>query len=216
VGNSRGLRGVLAADLLSGAGFAVSSATSFFIFSDVLGLGPRFSTLMFAFFAGMVAGTPLMMALSLRISPRGGFRLAMAGAALSVLSLDLVPHGALLPALAAQIALGIFTGGYQINLNSLMVGVAIQDHERTGVDACGAHFALLALTNKLGYGFAIGVAYPALQSLGFHAGGPLPAEARVALLSVGLGLTALLLAAAGLVAFIPLQETTTSSRRGTP
>jgi Na+/melibiose symporter-like transporter len=199
VGRSRLVRGVLAADLLSGAGFAVSSATSFFIFSDVLGLGARFSTLMFAFFAGMVAGVPLMMALSLRIGARRGFILAMAGAAMSVLSLWLVPHGALFPALAAQIALGVFTGGYQLNLNSLMVDVATQDHERTGGDASGAHFALLALTNKLGYAFAIGVAYPALQVLGFRADGTLTVGVRVALLAVGLGLTALLLAAAGVV-----------------
>jgi Na+/melibiose symporter-like transporter len=198
VGRSGPLRGVLAADLLSGAGFAVSSATSFFIFSDVLGLGPRFSTLMFAFFAGMIAGVPLMMALSLRIGARGGFMLAMVGAALSVLSLGLVPHGALLPALAAQIALGVCTGGYQLNLNSLMVGVATRDKDRTGVDASGAHFALLALTNKLGYAFSIGVAYPALQFLGFRAAAPLTGEVRAALLCVGLGLTALLLALAAI------------------
>lgn len=199
VGHSRSLRSVLAADLLSGAGFAVSSATSFFIFSDVLGLGARFSTLMFAFFAGMVAGVPLMMGLSLRIGARGGFMLAMAGAASSVLSLWLVPHGALLPALAAQIALGICTGGYQLNLNSLMVGVATEDEDRTGVDTSGAHFALLALTNKLGYAFAIGVAYPALQFVGFRAAAPLTGGVRAALLCVGLGLTALLLALAAIV-----------------
>ncbi len=199
VGRSARLRSVLAADLLSGAGFAVSSATSFFIFSDVLGLGSRFSTLMFAFFAGMVAGVPVMMGLSLRIGARAGFIVAMAGAALSVLSLWLVPRGALLPALAAQITLGICTGGYQLNLNSLMVGVAAQDQDRIGVDTSGAHFALLALTNKLGYAFAIGVAYPTLQLLGFRAGGGLTEELRLALLSVGLGLTALLLGLAGLV-----------------
>jgi Na+/melibiose symporter-like transporter len=105
----------------------------------------------------------------------------------------------LLPALAAQIALGICTGGYQLNLNSLMVGVATEDEDRTGVDTSGAHFALLALTNKLGYAFAIGVAYPALQFVGFRAAAPLTGGVRAALLCVGLGLTALLLALAAIV-----------------
>ncbi len=101
--------------------------------------------------------------------------------------------------MAAQIALGICTGGYQLNLNSLMVSVATEYSDRTGVDTSGAHFALLALTNKLGYAFAIGVAYPALQVLGFRAGGLLTGGVRLALLSVGLGLTGLLLGLAGLV-----------------
>lgn len=199
IGRSSALRNVLAADLLSGAGFAVISATSFFVFSDVLGVGGRFSTLMFAFFAGMVLGVPLMMGLSLRIGARRGFVVAMIAAAACVLSLGLVPHGALLPALAIQILIGLWTGGYQLNLNVLMAAVAAEDRERRGVDSSGSHFALLALTNKLGYAFAIGMAYPGLQLLGFRTGRPTGPAATFAVLSVGLGLSALLLAAAGLV-----------------
>jgi Na+/melibiose symporter-like transporter len=195
------LRGVLLADLLSGAGFAVNSATSFFIFSDILGLGARFSVLMFAFFAGMVAGAPAMMLMSVRMGARRCFLLAMTGAALSVLSLGMVSHGILFPVLFIQFVFGFCTGGYQINLNSLMTRVATTDRLRKGVDASGAHFALLALTNKLGYAFAIGVAYPALQLMGFQAGQPITPETKMAVLSIGLGLTAFLLAAAGLVAW---------------
>jgi Na+/melibiose symporter-like transporter len=76
------------------------------------------------------------------------------------------------------------------------------DRRRTGADSSGAHFALLALTNKLGYAFAIGVAYPALQALGFQAGRPTTPTTEAAVLFVGLGLTAFLLAAAGLVAWV--------------
>jgi Na+/melibiose symporter-like transporter len=202
IGRGGALRGVLLADLLSGAGFAVNSATSFFIFSDILGLGARFSALMFAFFAGMVVGAPAMMLISVRTGPRRCFLLAMAGAAISMLSLGFVPYGALLPAVVIQFLFGFFTGGYQINLNSLMTGVATMDRRRTGADSSGAHFALLALTNKLGYAFAIGVAYPALQALGFQAGRPTTPTTEAAVLFVGLGLTAFLLAAAGLVAWV--------------
>lgn len=213
-GRSRSLRGVLTADLLSGAGFAVSSATSFFIFSDVLGLGPRFSTLMFAFFVGMIVGVPLMTMVSLRVGARAGFILAMSGAAVSVLSLALVQHGSLPPALAAQFALGICTGGYQVNLNTMMVGVATEDHRRRGTDHSGSHFALLALTNKLGYAFAIGIVYPVLQFVGFHSGATLTPELKAGLLVTGLGLPTLLLASAAISTVVRLYNTAGTAPAG--
>ena len=91
----------------------------------------------------------------------------------------------------------MFTGGYQINLNAVMASLAERHRLDTGEDAGASHFAFLALTNKLGYALAIGLAYPLLQHLGFQSGSLATPNAIAALLSVGVGLAAVLLAAGG-------------------
>jgi Na+/melibiose symporter-like transporter len=196
------LRRVLVADLLSGAGFAVISATSYFVFRAYLGLGKQYSTLMMAFFVGMVVGVPIMMRLSLRVGPRKGFAVCMGGAALAICALLVSPHGVLWPAAVIQMLTGMFTGGYQINLNAVMASLAERHRLDTGEEAAASHFAFLALTNKLGYALAIGLAYPLLQCLGFQSGAPATPGAMAALLTVGIGLAALLLAGGGAALFL--------------
>ncbi|WP_083901370.1 MFS transporter [Azospirillum sp. B4] len=198
VGDSSPLRWLLLADLLSGGGFAMISATAFFIIGQYLDLAGRFSTLMLVYFLGMVAGVPLFLRITLRRGPRRSFLLAMVGAAVATLCFAGVPKGAFWAAALLQLATGLFTGGYQTNLNAVMVQVADHHRRDTGRDATGAHFALLALTNKVGYALAIGVSYPLLQVLGFHPGGQPTPAAMVGLLAIGLGGAALFLVAGGL------------------
>lgn len=197
LGQSAGLRRLLLADLLSGGGFAVISATSFFILS-LLGLGQSFSTLMLVYFIGMIAGVPLFLRVTIRTGSRVSFAIAMTGAAVATLSLSLVPHGALAIAAAIQFAVGVFTGGYQSNLNAAMVEVAGADGARSGHSTMGSHFALLALTNKLGYALAIGLCYPLLDALGFR-GTQIAGTNGTLLMIIGLGGAAILLALGGIV-----------------
>lgn len=195
------LQRLLLADLLSGSGFAVISATSFFILS-LLGLGASFSTLMLVYFIGMIAGVPLFLRLTIRAGARTSFAIAMAGAAAATLGLALVSHGALGAAMALQFAVGLFTGGYQSNLNAAMVAAAGEDAERSGRSTMGSHFALLALTNKLGYAVAIGICYPLLDALGFRGAAAASESNGALLMAIGLGGAALLLALGG-AAFPP-------------
>jgi len=190
---SGALRRLLLADLLSGSGFAVISATSFFILG-LLGFGGSFSTLMLVYFVGMIAGVPLFLRTTIRIGPAGSFRLAMAGAALSTLALAIVPHGWLPAAVALQFTVGLFTGGYQSNLNAVMVGIAERHVQESDRPAVASHFALLALTNKLGYALAIGLCYPLLGAIGFRVGDTAPSGNGAMLMAIGLGGAAALLA----------------------
>ncbi len=191
-----GLRRLLLADLLSGGGFAVVSATSFFILS-LLGLGAAFSMLMLVYFIGMIAGVPLFLRITILAGARRSFAIAMTGAAVATLAFALVPYGALAVAMALQFAVGLFTGGYQSNLNAAMVQVAQDDADRTGRTAMGNHFALLALTNKLGYALAIGICYPLLDTLGFHGTVAGPDANGALLMAIGLGGVAALLICGG-------------------
>jgi Na+/melibiose symporter-like transporter len=101
--------------------------------------------------------------------------------------------------MALQFAVGLFTGGYQSNLNTAMVKVAGDDADRSGRAAIGSHFALLALTNKLGYALAIGICYPLLGALGFQGtAAPSPGGGSV-LMVIGPGGAAALLVLGGAV-----------------
>jgi Na+/melibiose symporter-like transporter len=198
LGSSSRLRRLLAADLLSGNGFAVVSATSFFIFAGPLGVGGSFSTLMLLYFVGMIVGVPLFLRVTILAGPRRSFQVAMFGAAVATLALALVPRGALLAAAALQLASGLFTGGYQSNLNAVMVEVAERHDQATGQSTLGTHFALLALTNKLGYALAIGICYPLLGHWGLRAETHIAASGTTMLMLIGLAGPAVLLAFGGI------------------
>ena len=190
--SSAHLRKLLLADFFSGSGFAISSATSFFIVSW-LGLAASFSTLMLAYFIGMIIGIPLFLKITIRLGMRNSFSMAMIGAALAMLALAAVPYGAIGIALCFQFGIGLCTGGYQSNLNAQMVQIAEAHAHKTGRASIGSHFALLALTNKMGYALAIGICYPLLGALGFHAGKGLPAHSGLILSIIGLGGAAMFL-----------------------
>ncbi len=174
---------------------------SFFIFSRHLQLGAHFSNLMFAYMGGLIVGVPLTLAFNLKVGgPVACFRISMIGAAAAILGLFFSPAGDLLPAITLQFLAGIFTGGYQTNLNALMAEETVHQHDTDHSTSSGSHFALLALTNKVGYAVAIGISYPLLQFMGFSARAGenhATAYSNAALLWIGLAGTAIFLAAAG-------------------
>ncbi len=131
---------------------------------------------------------------------RASFAIAMGGGAVATLCLGLVPHGALAIAAACQFAVGLFIGGYhyQSNLNAAMVEAAEADSAHGGRSTMGSHFALLALTNKLGYALAIGICYPLLGALGFKGTHVTAGSNGSLLMAVGLGGAALLLTLGGM------------------
>jgi glycoside/pentoside/hexuronide:cation symporter, GPH family len=194
---SSALRRLLAADLLSGSGYAVNSATSFFIVSDHLAIGSSYPQVMIAFMAGMLVGVPALMRLSVKRGRKTGFAVAMIGSALASLAFAILPSGAPIPAMIVNALLGFFTGGYQLNLNSAMVDLADADRMASGRDRVSLHLAVLAMTNKVGYALAIGIVYGGLALFGYRAG---QAEGLpvIALMALGTALPAALFVAAAL------------------
>jgi Na+/melibiose symporter-like transporter len=82
--DSPALRRLLAADLLSGGGYAANSATSFFVISQLLSVGDQYSSIMLCFMLAMIAGIPVFLKLSLWKGPHASFAFAMIGAALGM------------------------------------------------------------------------------------------------------------------------------------
>jgi glycoside/pentoside/hexuronide:cation symporter, GPH family len=90
-----------------------------------------------------------------------------------------------------------------------MGDVADEETAETGERRAGAAFALLTLTNKIGYALAVGITYPLLDLIGFSGrpGAPNTPQALSGILLVFVALPAILLtvAAASLWHF-PLGE----------
>jgi len=182
--DSPALRRLLAADLLSGGGYAANSATSFFVISQLLSVGDQYSSIMLCFMLAMIAGIPVFLKLSLWKSPHTSFAFAMIGAAAASVGFAFAPAGNVVAAMGLNAALGFFTGGYQFNLNTEMVRLADDDRKQSGQDRVSLHLALLTMTNKLGYALAVGGVYILLEWLG-GAAAELPSLALI-----GLGLVA--------------------------
>jgi Na+/melibiose symporter-like transporter len=179
---SPSLRRLLAANLLSGGGYAANSATSFFVMSYYLSLGSQYSSIMLCFMLAMIIGIPAFLQVSLWKGPHASFALAMIGAAVASIGFAFAPAGNVIAAMSLNAVLGFCTGGYQFNLNTEMVRLAANDRNQSGQDRVSLHLALLTMTNKIGYALAVGVVYILLEAFGGAA------EDLPSLALVGLGL----------------------------
>jgi len=167
LGRSKQLRRVLIADLLVGCGYGMTSALMLFIARSWLHVASSFSTIMLAYFIGMLIAVPGWIRCADRIGTKSTYRLAiglLAGAQLLILVL---PTGRPLLAGMLWFLQGVLTGAYQFGLNGIMAETAEADRNATGETLSGVYFALLATTNKVGYALAIGLVYPLLDALGF-------------------------------------------------
>ena len=79
----------------------------------------------------------------------------------------LLPKGDFLPAPVLWTLFGMNMSVGPFLFRAIMADVADHDHVETGQARAGVYFALLALTNKLGYSVAIIVTFWTLSLIGF-------------------------------------------------
>ncbi len=168
---SRPLRAVLAADLVSGVANGLVSSMFLFLAEDVLGLGRVSSLLLLVYFISGVSFIPLM----LYFARRFGKHVTAAGSALfNAMTLPLilfVPEGNVAFALFVWVCLGVNMAAGPFLFRSIMADVADHDTVRTGQQRTGLFYALLTSTSKVGAAVAIGGGYLALDLIGFAPGG---------------------------------------------
>jgi glycoside/pentoside/hexuronide:cation symporter, GPH family len=207
---SRSLRAVLAADLAIGLATSITAALYLFLVEKTFAL-THSSTLLLVYFVTGLAGAPGWASLSYRL----GKHRTLAGAALfgaATLPLFfLVPRDGSGGAAAFLLTalFGLSYGAGPVLLPAIMADVADEETAETGERRAGAAFALLTLTNKIGYALSIGVTYPLLDLIGFS-GAPGAANAAAALTGILLLFVTLpvllLLTAATLLWRFPLGE----------
>jgi Na+/melibiose symporter-like transporter len=204
------LRSVLAADLAIGLATSITAALYLFLVEKVFAL-EHSSTLLLFYFVAALAGAPIWTWLSFRF----GKHHTLAGAALfgaSTLALFFsVPRDGSGGDLAFLLTLlfGASYGAAPVLLHAIMGDVADAWTAESGERRAGAAFALLTLSNKVGYAFSVGITFPLLDLIGFSGkpGAANPPSALLGILIVFIVLPAsLLLLAAAILWRFPLGE----------
>lgn len=172
IGNS-GMRRVVLADFFGGLANGVAlSVTILFARYDLGFTMVQASFLMLAYYATGFISIPVWISLSTFI---GKHRALVAAALLfSVISLGSLlwlPSESLPLALLAWSLMGICTTAMQFLPRAMMSDVVDQDQaELGGVGRSGLYFSFLSMSLKLGYGLAVGIAFPILAWFGFSPG----------------------------------------------
>ena len=128
------------------------------------------TVILLGFFAAGLIGVPLTVRLSYRVGKHNaiiGCSVAMMFVTLAFLALepgDVVAFAVLI------IASGLVFNGINAMLRSITADITDYDQVQSGSSRAGLYYALLTLTSKIGYAFAL-ITYPVLEWLGYSAGG---------------------------------------------
>lgn len=168
------LRKILFVDIISGISGGIVASLFLFLAEDALQLGRYASVLLLCYFLAGVTFIPLMLALSRRL---GKHRTGALSAAFNGVTLPLiliVPEGNTLFALFCWILFGVNMAAGPFLFRSMMADVADHDAVETGQQRTGLFYSMLTSTNKIGHALAVGLAYTALDLIGFVPGGENP------------------------------------------
>ena len=175
---------LLAADLTSGFGTAVSGALYIFVAATYFKLPEHASIALLFYFLASFLAMPLWLKLAYRVGKDVALKIALLYAC--VVNLGLIPiaqEGSVVVLWGFTIAFGIAFGAAPTLLRSMMADLTDEDELRSGQKRPGLFFALLTTTNKLGAAFAVGASFAILEVVfGFVPGGDNTQEALDGLL----------------------------------
>ncbi|MCG8508798.1 MAG: MFS transporter [Rhodospirillales bacterium] len=137
--------------------------------------------LVFAYFLCGVLAIPGWLALSRRLGKHRSWCAAMIMACAAFIWVPLIPEGGFLPFLIVCVITGAALGADLALPPAMQADVIDFDTLRTGQARAGLFFALWSMGTKLALAVAVGLAFPALQLLGFDAKGANTADALTAL-----------------------------------
>lgn len=171
---------LLAVDML--AGLASGTASGLFVYvtgelfrlegtTTVGGMPLDPGILLLVTFAGAFLGVPLWLRLSYRV---GKHRAVACAAMLTIAAFVyalLMPKGSFLWAGLFYLLNGIAFGAPPFLDRAMLADVVDLDQSQSGEQRTGFFFALMSMTNKLGYAFPVGLLFPVLAAVGFDPNG---------------------------------------------
>jgi Na+/melibiose symporter-like transporter len=171
---------VLAVDLLTGlasgsaSGLFVYVATDLFRLQGAARIGDIVldpGLLLIGNFLGAFLGVPLWLKLSYRIGKHRAVAIAAVVAIAGFVATLAVPPGAF--GLVALLFLinGFAFGAAPFLDRAILADVVEQDADSSGEQRTGFFFALMTMTNKIGYALPVGVLFPVLGWIGFNPSG---------------------------------------------
>ncbi len=175
---------LLAADLASGFGTAVSGALYIFVASTYFNLPEHASIALLFYFLASFLAMPMWLKLAYVVGKDVALKIALLYAV--IINLGLIPiaeEGSVVGLWGFTIAFGVAFGAAPTLLRSMMADLTDEDELRSGQKRPGLFFALLTTTNKLGAAFAVGASFAILEvAFGFVPGGDNSQEALDGLL----------------------------------
>lgn len=169
--NNAAMQRLLLCDLFSGISGGTTAALFLFFAADVLQLGSGSSIVLLLYFFSGIFFVPLFVSLSNKVGKHITLCFSSVVHAISINVIWFLPTGAPVAAAAAMVLLGINMGAPSFLLRSMMADVADEDTATNGKQRTGLFYSLLTMTSKVGGAAAIGVAYGALDLMGFIPGG---------------------------------------------
>lgn len=161
------LRFLLFCDLIAGISGGIVATLFLPLVAHGLGLPEQSYFLLLIYFAMGVLAIPPMLWLSKRLGKHRMMVVHVLLNAVLIPCIFLLPRGEFWPALVLWTLFGFNMSVGPFLFRAIMADVADHDHVETGQARAGVYFAMLALTNKLGYAGAIFGAGAALAYIGF-------------------------------------------------
>lgn len=169
--NNGPLRFVLVCDLIAGISGGIVATLFIPMVSFGLELPQHANWLLLVYFFMGVIAIPPMVWLSRKLGKHQTMVLHVLANAILIPCIFLLPKGELVPALVLWILFGLNMSVGPFLFRAIMADVADHDQVETGQPRAGVYFALLALTNKLGYSCAIIASLWTLAAIGFDGKG---------------------------------------------
>jgi Na+/melibiose symporter-like transporter len=158
---------VLTIDLLASTNAGAVGAMFFFFAHYAVGLAKWSGTLLLVYFVSGCVFVPVWMAVSRRLGKHRTLMLTFAYNIVCAVGLLLIPYGNAAIGMIVYALNGVTYGAAVFLLRSMMADVADADAAENGAERAGLMYSFLALTNKFGLGWSVGIAYAILNWIGF-------------------------------------------------
>jgi Na+/melibiose symporter-like transporter len=171
---------LLGVDMLAGLAGGTASGLFVYVTTDLFhlqgalkigGVALDPGALLIFTYAGAFFGVPLWLKLSYRI---GKHRAVAASALLTIIGFLytlIMPRGDFLAASLFYLVNGVAFGAAPFLDRAMLADVVDLDQTQSGEQRTGFFFALMSMTNKIGYALPVGVLYPVLELIGFNPNG---------------------------------------------
>lgn len=171
---------LLGVDMLAGLAGGTASGLFVYVTTDLFrlqgalkigGIALDPGALLIFTYVGAFFGVPLWLKLSYRI---GKHRAVAAAALLTIVAFLyalIMPKGDFLAAAVFYLVNGIAFGAAPFLDRAMLADVVDLDQTQSGEQRTGFFFALMSMTNKIGYALPVGVLYPILELIGFNPNG---------------------------------------------
>lgn len=170
--DNEGLLRILGGDLAGGLAMGFVSVMFMFLAEDVLELDAWASAMLLVYFTAGLSFIPAILRISYRLGKHRTVAYVALIKAASLPVLLVLPERRVILTFVCWGIYGLTMGAIPFLIRSMMADVVDDDNLRSGSARTGSLYSTLTMTNKIGRALSVGIAYWALDVIGFTPGGP--------------------------------------------